>query len=38
MARPLTLVAAACCAYKAGRSGRAGRLRRSPMPSRGRHV
>jgi len=26
------------CAYKAGRSGRAGRLRRSPLSSRGRHV
>lgn len=27
-----------CCAYKAGRSGRAGRLRRSPLSSRGRYV
>jgi len=26
------------CAYEAGRSGRAGRLRRSPLSSRGRSV
>src|SRR5450755_504762 len=35
MAHWLTVVLSVCCAYKAGRSGRAGRLRRSPMSIKG---
>jgi hypothetical protein len=32
---PAAAAAVACCAYKAGRFGRAGRLRRSPMSIKG---